>query len=133
MSCPRPKTNRNAKRDRGDVVVYFKECFKKYVEIVKIYANEITLSFYEHSTGLIFLQTIQRSIEILILFFYILSFYYLCTDIREYRYLGSVFVLRDMNSRTGEQPDFSSDIHLNRFIDVPQTDYLYKNLPGRKK
>ena len=46
-------------------------------------------------------------------------FEHLNTCIRKYSDLGDVYLSGDLNSRTGDQPDYIHDISLDRYIDLP--------------
>ena len=46
-------------------------------------------------------------------------FEFLNNEIRKYNDLGDVYLLGDLNSRTGELPDFVPNINLDRYVDMP--------------
>ena len=57
----------------------------------------------------------------------------LSIDYRRYSDLGDVYLTGDLNSRTGELPDFIPDIYLDRYLDMPQdTDVYTSEFPDRK-
>jgi hypothetical protein len=53
------------------------------------------------------------------------------TDISHYSFLGDVFLTGDLNSRTGQKPDFVQDINLDRYIDLPVNNQSVTDIPAR--
>ena len=53
-------------------------------------------------------------------------------DIRKYSDLGNVCWLGDMNGRSGQQVDFTPDVHMNRYIDIPDLNARAPHLPERQ-
>ena len=53
-------------------------------------------------------------------------------NIRKYTDLGNVCWLGDMNGRSGQQVDFTPEVHMNRYIDIPDLNARVPHLPGRQ-
>lgn len=53
-------------------------------------------------------------------------------DIRRYSDLGCVFVLGDLNARTGELADYIPSTNLGQYVDLPDDDTECDDLPPRK-
>ena len=63
---------------------------------------------------------------------YQLDFYeYISDEIRKHMDVGHVLLLGDFNARTGQEPDYVSDVNIDRFVDLPCEGLLNVSLPLR--
>jgi exonuclease III len=142
FNCPRPKFNKKAKGDSGGVIVYYKPFLAKYIHLIQ--SNEkgiiwikLSKDFMKSQYDLYFCicyvppedSTLYRNINSPLFDFDL--FDQLSADIRKYDDLGIVYLLGDLNSRTGTHEDFVTNIMLDRFVDLPLQSELPTNLPKR--
>ncbi len=50
-NCPRPKANKKAKRDRGGVFVYYKECYRNFLELLSVSKYGVVWFKLKHEIG----------------------------------------------------------------------------------
>lgn len=120
--------HRNAKRQSGGIVLYFKESLKNGIEIVKNHADTIIWiklnhEFFHFDTDVYICGTYLwgeespayniASIDL---------FELLENDVDCYSNLGSVYIIGDLNSRVGAKSDSIIHDRINQFID--DTDYI---------
>ena len=53
-------------------------------------------------------------------------------DIRKYSELGLVCLTGDYNARTGEQSDIIPNVHIERYVDIPENDVNSINISSRE-
>ena len=141
VNCPRPKFNRSAKRNSGGVALYYKEQFKRYIQVLD--RDEKGIIWFKLSKELILSENdayycicyippedsaVYRNVNSSLHNFDF--FEQINSDVRKYSDLGDIYLLGDLNSRTGLTHDYISDIHLDRYVNMPQTAAV--SLPVRK-
>ena len=143
INCPRPKCNRKAKRDSGGIVIYYKHFLHNKIELIKLNTKGILwLKIKGQSVGVendLYFCTCYVPPEESSVYKNIRSSLYefdffdqLNNDILHYSNLGDVYLMGDLNSRTGDRPDYIENIELNRYIDMPFDNQESLNLIERK-
>ena len=142
FSCPRPKFNRKAKRDSGGVIVYFKQKFTNYIELIN--SNQNGIIWFKLNKKLLLTDndayictcyvppeesTVYKNINSSLFEFDF--FEHLNNNIRHYSNLGDVYLNGDLNSRTGLLSDCVDNIHLDRYVDMPYDDLYNVDIPPR--
>lgn len=143
FECPRPKINRKAKRDSGGVIVYFKEIYRNAVELVSLNVNgilwfKLKKEYSKCENDQYFCvcyippedSAVYRHVNSPLFDFDF--FEHLNTELRKYSDLGDIYLLGDLNSRTGEEPDFISDLQLDRYVCMPENEDQSENLLVRE-
>ena len=130
FNCSRPKSNKKAKRDSGGVIVYYKQRYRNYLQLISINTNGLVWFKLKKEIGnfendlilcLCYIPPEGSSVyrnENSDLYDYDF-FESLNNDIIRYSELGTIYLAGDFNSRTGSELDFVPDIGLDRFVDVP--------------
>ena len=142
FSCIRPKANKRAKRDSGGVIVYYRERYRKHLDLLSVNNNGILWFKLQKDFG-----DFENDIYLCVCYippegsavyrnqnsnlFEFDFFNALNDDIRKYNDLGTVYITGDLNSRTGTESDFVPDINLDRFVEVPENTDIC-SLPSRK-
>ncbi len=133
VSCSRPKFNRKAKRHSGGVLVFYKDRSINMLEVVDLNCNgiiwfKLKKEFFGNDRDLFLCccyippegSSVYKNANSSL---YDFDFFdQLNCDIVKYRYHGDVYITGDLNSRIGIKADFVSDIHLDRYIDLPNSD-----------
>ena len=130
FDCPRPNFNSKAKRNSGGISVFFKVKYKNYIDLVSINEKgviwfKLKKEFSCSQNDLYFClsyippegSSLYKNINSSLFEFDF--FESLNNEIRLYNDLGDVYLLGDLNSRSGELPDFVSNINLDRYVNMP--------------
>ena len=142
ISCSRPKFNKKAKRHSGGVIVYYKEKIRNLVELVELNYNGIIWIKLKR-------QLFRNDRDIFLCCCYIPPegsnvyknvnsslydfdfFEKLSTDVGKYRIHGDVYLTGDFNARVGVKADYVNNENLDRYVDLPDTDFPMHSVKPR--